>query len=60
MKTKNKMAAGVAIGIGLGSAIGIATDNLGLWIALGIVFGAGAGSRMSKSAKQIDEDDELE
>ena len=29
----------VAIGIGLGVSIGVATDNLAVWIAIGAAFG---------------------
>ncbi|WP_180957881.1 hypothetical protein [Psychroflexus sp. MES1-P1E] len=34
MKKGNKLAVGIAIGIG--TAIGVATDNLGLWLGVGV------------------------
>ncbi len=30
----------IAIGVGIGSAVGAATDNFALWIPLGITIGA--------------------
>ena len=40
MKNKNKL--------GMGGAIGVATDNIGVWIAIGVALGAGIGNRMNK------------
>lgn len=41
MKTKNKKK-GTFIGLGLifGTLVGVLTDSVGLWLSLGIVFGA--------------------
>ena len=41
MKTKNKQK-GYYIGLGLiaGTIVGVLTENIGLWLSLGIVFGA--------------------
>ena len=41
MKRKNKQK-GYYIGSGLisGTIVGVLTDNIGLWLSLGIVFGA--------------------
>ena len=41
MKRKNKQK-GYYIGLGLisGTIVGVLTDNIGLWLSLGIVFGA--------------------
>ena len=30
----------IAIGVGVGTAIGVATDDLAVWIAIGVAFGA--------------------
>lgn len=34
---------GVALGISIGVVIGAGTDNVGLWVALGVTFGAAGG-----------------
>ena len=36
------------MGIIIGTVIGALTDNVGLWIAIGIVIGAGVGILMAK------------
>lgn len=33
----------IAIGLILGTAIGVATNNIGLWIAIGLVLGTAVG-----------------
>jgi hypothetical protein len=40
----------MGLGIVLGVAIGAATDNMGLWVAMGVIFGAvfAAASRRRK------------
>lgn len=45
---------GMAIGLSIGAAIGVATDNFGLWLALGVVFGSAI------EAKLRDKDSEAE
>jgi len=42
LAAKSKLPKGtkLAIGVGVGTAIGVATDNLGLWLALGVAIGA--------------------
>lgn len=53
MKDKKKMGQGIAFGIILGTLVGIMTDNLGLWLPVGIATGAGIGTtRSSKSTKE--------
>jgi hypothetical protein len=32
------------VGIGLGTALGVALDNLGLWLAIGVAIGSAGGS----------------
>jgi hypothetical protein len=41
---ESKISIGAGIGLLAGIIIGNATDNVGLWIALGLCFGAGIGS----------------
>jgi len=43
-----KKGSGIALGLILGTALGVATDNLGLWLSLGIVFGAAYDSQLAK------------
>ena len=46
---KMKKGSGVALGIIFGTVLGVVTDNLGLWLSMGIVFGAAYESKISKS-----------
>ena len=32
---------GIALGISIGTAIGVLTDNIGLWLSLGVAIGCG-------------------
>lgn len=41
-----------ALGIIIGTAIGIATKNVGLWLALGVVFGAALHAAALKEQKK--------
>ena len=45
MKDKKKLGLGMALWIAIGSAIGVAVDNIGTWVAIGVALGAGIGSR---------------
>ncbi len=47
------------IGLGLifGVVIGVLTDNIGLWIALGLAIGAGMSGHAKKKAEQTNEGD---
>jgi hypothetical protein len=38
----------------LGAAIGLVTDNIGLWLSLGLVFGAAMSVRHAKKNAQTD------
>ena len=38
----------LAIGISIGTALGVAFDNIGLWLALGVAIGAVGGFANSK------------
>ena len=40
---ESKISLGAGIGLIAGIIIGSATNNIGLWIALGLCFGAGVG-----------------
>ena len=44
----------ISLGAGIGLLAGIiidATDNVGLWIPLGLCFGAGIGTALEKTTK---------
>ncbi|WP_439151215.1 hypothetical protein [Winogradskyella sp.] len=41
MKKENQYTKGIGIGMLIGAVIGIVTDNIALWLSLGLVFGAG-------------------
>ena len=50
-KTPVLSGAWIAIGAGVGVALGVALDNIGLWLAIGIAIGAAMSAtqvRMSK------------
>ena len=48
---ESKMSIGAGIGLIAGIIIGSATNNVGLWIALGLCFGAGIGTVLDKKDK---------
>ena len=48
---ESKISLGAGIGLLAGVIIGNATDNIGLWIALGLCFGAGIGTALEKKTK---------
>ncbi len=50
VSNKMKNSKGLALGLIFGVAIGVATDNLGLWLALGLIFGAAYDTKISKKA----------
>ena len=57
---RNAPGVGLALGIVIGSVIGVATDNIGLWIPIGVATGAGVGTSIgagwfSQKKKQSDE-----
>lgn len=54
MKNKNKLGSGMVLGMAIGAIIGMALDNIGVWISIGLVFGAGIGNRMSRKEKDED------
>ena len=45
---ESKISLGAGIGLLAGVIIGNATDNIGLWIALGLCFGTGIGTALEK------------
>ena len=48
---KSKISIGAGIGLLLGVIIGSVTDNIGLWISLGLCFSAGIGTVLDKKSK---------
>ena len=49
MNDVRPVGAWVAIGIGVGAALGVAMDNIGLWLAVGLVLGLVIGTALSRS-----------
>ena len=49
---ESKISLGAGIGLLAGIIIGNATDNVGLWIALGLCFGAGIGTTLEKKLNE--------
>ncbi len=54
---ESKTSLGAGIGLIAGIIIGNATDNVGLWIALGLCFGAGIGEVSGKKQKKESKED---
>jgi len=52
MKNEKATVLGAAFGVAIGSVIGVLTDNLGLWISLGVAIGAGIGISISQKQKK--------
>ena len=48
---ESSISTGSGIGLLAGVIIGSSIDNVGLWIALGLCFGAGVGSVLEKNKK---------
>ncbi|MGB0346400.1 MAG: hypothetical protein ACPGGA_02880 [Balneolaceae bacterium] len=44
-----KKGSGVALGLIVGTVLGVVTDNLGFWLSMGIVFGAAYETKLSKA-----------
>ena len=52
MQNEKTLVLGTAFVVAIGSAIGVATDNLALWISLGIAIGAAIGFVLSEKHKK--------
>lgn len=48
MKKENIQSKSIGIGMIIGCVIGIVTDNIGLWLSLGLVFGVAYGQTQKK------------
>ena len=46
---------GIAIGVVFGVVVGAATDNMGLWLSLGIVFGVSVFSQFGSNSEEAEE-----
>ena len=53
MNKNHKRGKGMAIGIVLGTIIGVLLDNMGAWLAIGVALGAGLESKMSRNKEDI-------
>ena len=45
---KMKKGSGVAYGLIIGTVVGVLSDNIGLWLSMGIVFGAAYEAQMAR------------
>ena len=57
MKREKQIIFGIGSGMVIGTAIGVATDNIGLWLPVGIAIGAGVGNSLMKKASKKDDED---
>lgn len=48
MKKDNHHTQGIGLGMLIGAVIGIVTDNIALWLSLGLVFGVGCSQTQAK------------
>ncbi|EDM42939.1 hypothetical protein SCB49_01507 [unidentified eubacterium SCB49] len=48
MKNNKSLATGTTMGILIGVVVGIFTDNIGLWLPIGLALGAGVGNSLNK------------
>jgi uncharacterized membrane protein len=46
-----RMGAGIAVGAGIGAALGVAMENMGAGLAIGIAMGAGIGTIFSRQQR---------
>lgn len=51
MKKEQTLSLAIAFGVTAGTIIGVLTDNIGLWIAMGCAFGAGIGTVLMKKGQ---------
>jgi len=57
MKKENKLSLVITLGVGVVTAIGITTNDLGLWIALGVAVSVGVGTNLiQKNSKKTNDD----
>ncbi len=52
------MGVGIALGISIGAAIGVAQDNIALWMGVGISLGIALGAAFSHESGDAAEGDE--
>ena len=50
----NWLPIGMCLGISIGSAIGVATNNLGLWLPIGLCIGMSLGVALSNNKDDSD------
>ena len=51
---------GIAIGLIFGVIVGALTDNVGLWLSLGLCLGAAFSSNAKKNEEPVSEDSDCE
>ena len=48
----SKLPIGIALGVSIGTAVGVSTSNIGLWLPIGVAIGASLGVGLNTAAKQ--------
>lgn len=48
----------LAMGVLLGTLVGVLTDNIGLWLSVGIAIGAGVGTTLMAAKSKKDKEEE--
>ncbi|MFT7232067.1 MAG: hypothetical protein ACI8TA_001283 [Cyclobacteriaceae bacterium] len=56
MKKTNKKASTLALGLVFGTILGVALDNIGLWMSLGILIGAAFNYAENKDKAENQDD----
>ncbi len=52
MKKESTLSLAIAIGVAVGTTVGLISKNLGLWLSVGVAIGAGIGTRFMTQEKQ--------
>ena len=58
MKNKDYTALGIALGAGIGTALDVTMNNIGVWLSNGIGVGVAIGAGMSRAHKKENTEDE--
>lgn len=57
MRKKNPLPFGMAVGMALGTIVGFATDNIGVWLCIGLAIGGGVGNSLKKKENNTAQQD---
>jgi len=54
MSISKEQSIGIGLGLSLGLVLGVLSENIGLWICLGLAIGAGIGQAWTVKVKRDD------